>query len=55
MEIETGTMSPVSNSGKGSVGGLREVREDDEPIKMSATSFPGQEWQPGHNHAWLGD
>lgn len=34
--------------------GIRQRGEnDDEPIVMSATSFPGQEWQP--SYGWEGD
>ncbi|KAL8934689.1 MAG: hypothetical protein Q9216_005779 [Gyalolechia sp. 2 TL-2023] len=37
-------------------GGRRnEVEGDDEPIVMSATSFPGQEWQPSSFARWDGD
>ncbi|KAL8720091.1 MAG: hypothetical protein Q9225_002998 [Loekoesia sp. 1 TL-2023] len=32
-----------------------EVESDDEPIMMSATSFPGQEWQPSSFARWEGD
>ena len=68
LEIETGHMSPSgigsvggNASGKMNAGGLRGVNEenggdeDDEKIEMSATSFPGQEWQPRYSHAWTGD
>ena len=67
LEIETGHMSPGgmgniggSATGKNSGGlkGLNEENgseEEDEKIEMSATSFPGQEWQPGYSHAWMGD
>ena len=66
-EIETGHLSPQFTSGGGGAGispegkdqrntlhGLRE-REEDEPIVMTATSFPGQEWRPGYDHDWLGE
>ncbi|KAI4168307.1 MAG: hypothetical protein LQ343_006474 [Gyalolechia ehrenbergii] len=32
-----------------------EVEGEDEPIVMSATSFPGQEWQPSSFARWEGD
>ena len=44
-EIEYSTLRP---------GSRRVEDEEDEPIVMSATSFPGQEWQPDYAH-WDGD
>ena len=64
LEIETGHMSSAgvgSSGGKPSAGGLGGVREErgseeeDEKIEMSATSFPGQEWQPSFDYSWAGD
>ena len=47
IEIETGHLSPVRSP----VGRAKEPHslspEEDERVVMSATSFPGQEWQPG--------
>ncbi|KAL8706897.1 MAG: hypothetical protein Q9201_000057, partial [Fulgogasparrea decipioides] len=43
----------VGGSGDGEKERARESVEDDEPVVMSATSFPGQEWQPaGFNGGW---
>ncbi|KAL9027625.1 MAG: hypothetical protein Q9196_003877 [Gyalolechia fulgens] len=37
------------------VGRRNELEGDDEPVVMSATSFPGQEWQPSSFARWEGD
>lgn len=42
-----------SGGGKGGVERERE-REEEEPIVMSATSFPGQMWQPDYL-GWEGE
>ncbi|KAG8534185.1 uncharacterized protein KY384_001029 [Bacidia gigantensis] len=63
MEIETGHLSPGGgNTSPQATAGLalKQVREDkdseaEEPIRMNATSFPGQEWRPDTKYAWLGD
>lgn len=34
------------------VGGGKHGENDDEPVVMSATSFPGQEWQPMGYGGW---
>lgn len=44
LEIEQSTISPH----------YREEREKEPPVVMSATSFPGQMWQPEYAH-WDGD
>lgn len=44
LEIERSTISPH----------YREEREEEPPVVMSATSFPGQLWQPEYSH-WDGD
>ncbi len=53
----TGTSSAggggVGNAHEGRRGGSHERSTEDEPIIMSATSFPGQEWQP--SYGWDGD
>ncbi len=55
MEIEQGGMQPRSTAGAAGGGaprqGVRQVveAEDEEPV-MSATSFPGQMWQPSYAH-----
>ena len=63
-EIESSHLSP--DGGKSAnpsrrPTGIRKAREDDKrsdhEVRMSATSFPGQEWTPHghHQYAWLGD
>ncbi|KAL8730976.1 MAG: hypothetical protein Q9181_004479 [Wetmoreana brouardii] len=43
----------VEGSGEGDRERARKSDDDDEPVVMSATSFPGQEWQPvGYNGGW---
>lgn len=61
-EIETSHLSPVRgkpSSPPGRPTGIRKVKEVEEreghDARMSATSFPGQEWAPEHQYAWLGD
>ncbi|KAL8903470.1 MAG: hypothetical protein Q9207_003905 [Kuettlingeria erythrocarpa] len=57
----TRTLTTTSTSGAGGVGNAHEGRQEgshersteDEPIIMSATTFPGQEWQP--SYGWEGD
>ncbi|KAL8727457.1 MAG: hypothetical protein Q9166_006045 [cf. Caloplaca sp. 2 TL-2023] len=50
-----------ANAGDGSKAGRemskrRKSEDEDEPIVMSATSFPGQEWQPNYGYGgWEGD
>jgi len=44
LEIERSTISPH----------YREESEEEPPVVMSATSFPGQLWQPEYAH-WDGD
>ncbi|KAL9127248.1 MAG: hypothetical protein Q9217_003828 [Psora testacea] len=57
-EIETDHFSPtsagaVSPAKNNALNGVKD-REGDETIVMSAASFPGQEWQPDYDHAWMG-
>ena len=64
MEIETEHLnSPTRHEPRPimgpTTGGLREVGEEshgegDDAIRMSATSFPGQEWRPDNEYAWVG-
>lgn len=50
-EIETGHLSATSPSSAGRNAMPTAVEEiGDEEIVMSATSFPGQEWQPSYAH-----
>ncbi|KAI4243510.1 MAG: hypothetical protein LQ352_007018 [Teloschistes flavicans] len=42
----------LKEGGNAKVGGGKEVDNDDEPVVMSATSFPGQEWQPMGYGGW---
>jgi len=54
-EIENATMKPQTPPNDGVRTGSRRVGDtEDEPVVMSATSFPGQEWQPDYLH-WDGD
>ena len=54
-EIETGHLSPGGAGaasfamGSNSLNNVKES-EEDEPILMSATTYPGQEWQPRYDH-----
>lgn len=53
-EIERSTLPPTNMKIGGGVGGSgRGENEDEQPV-MSATSFPGQMWQPDYSH-WDGD
>ena len=54
-EIENSTLTPKSPV-KSSIRTVpnHTQEEEDEPVVMSATSFPGQEWQPEYAH-WNGD
>ncbi|KAL9101851.1 MAG: hypothetical protein Q9163_002935 [Psora crenata] len=58
-EIEKGHLSPSSarTSIMNKVSAVHdgEERQEDEPVVMSATSFPGQEWRPDYDHGWMGD
>ena len=54
-QIENSTLTPQSPVNLGTKATPRQMREvEDEPVIMSATSFPGQEWQPAYAH-WDGD
>lgn len=53
-EIERSALPPTNMKIGGGVGGSgRGENEDEQPV-MSATSFPGQMWQPDYSH-WDGD
>lgn len=47
IEIETGHLSPVRSPIRSAKEQHSLKPEDEERVVMSATSFPGQEWQPG--------
>ena len=56
LEIERSTLSPAAAAAAATTSPIhRHVIEDEEEnIVMSATSFPGQLWQPDYAH-WDGD
>lgn len=53
-EIERSSIPPQSPAYAGRMSMSGRGVENDEPVVMSATSFPGQEWQPSYAH-WDGD
>lgn len=55
LEIERSTLSPAAAAAAAAAASPvpRRVPEDEEHIQMSATSFPGQIWQPEYAH-WDG-
>ncbi|KAL8833031.1 MAG: hypothetical protein Q9170_004559 [Blastenia crenularia] len=55
-KAEQVTLSPSAVTAASAPAGRRSMVEgEDEPIVMSATSFPGQEWQPSSFARWEGD